>query len=472
MNNRAEIYSIQDFIGLEKIRIPEYQRPYKWTSKNVMQLIDDIHTFRKKTNYRFGTIVIHENELTDDNQDVIYNDIVDGQQRYTTLRLLIYAIHQQIKGNNKYQSSTQKLVTDLKDKLDAIEIKYSNKTSIENINQNYQLIKRSIQHFDDATISSFVTKFQVVVFFIHNETEAFQFFDSQNSRGKDLYPHDLLKAYHLREFDISDRVAQTKIVDHWEKYSSKKLAGLFSEYLFRIKGWSNNRHSRYFGKQHIDSFKGISIDKIESFPYVKSMQIAHHLVDNYNENVERKIDKHYMHFPFQIDQLMINGRRFFEYIDYYLGINEKFKTNYLKPNGTKDSECTASELLVKFVYRNNFSYRDGESYLQDLFECVTIYYIDKFGENELEEFIEKAFVWCYYLRFEYQRLGFDSLDNYVIANNLFLVIKNAIQPKGVIKAQILQLPTYQDIENFSKEDSRRMDKRIVEFFKTNNYYAN
>lgn len=30
-------------------------------------------------------------------------------------------------------------------------------------------------------------------------SEAFQFFDSQNARGKALYPHDLLKAYHLRE---------------------------------------------------------------------------------------------------------------------------------------------------------------------------------------------------------------------------------------------------------------------------------
>lgn len=471
MQNRADIYSIEDFISLEKIRIPEYQRPYKWTSKNVMQLIEDIHTFRKKSHYRFGTIVIHENNLIEDGTEILYHDIVDGQQRYTTLRLIIYALYQQTNLNSKYQSSTQNKVAELKKKLDKIEINYTNKESIENINRNFQLIKRSIQHFDDSTISTFITQFQVVVFFICDETEAFQFFDSQNSRGKDLYPHDLLKAYHLREFEDSDRSAQTKIVDHWEKYSSRKLAELFSEYLFRIKGWSNNRHSRYFGKQHIDSFKGISIDKIESYPYVKPLQIAHHLVDNYNQNVERKIDKQYMNFPFQIDQLMINGRRFFEYIDYYLGINERFKNTYLKPEGTLDSGCSIPELLVKYVYRNCFSYRDGESYLKDLFECVTIYYIDKFGENDLDDFIEKAFVWCYYLRFEYQRLGFDSVDNYVIGNNLFLVIKNSIQPKEVIKAQILKLPTMQNIADFSKEDSRRMDKRIVEFFKNHHYYA-
>lgn len=472
IENRAEIYSIENFISLDKIRIPEYQRPYKWTSKNVIQLIEDIHTFRKKSHYRFGTVVIHENKLIEENREILYHDIVDGQQRYTTLRLMIYALYQQTNSNRKYQSSTQNKVANLKKNLDKIEIKYTNKESINNINKNFQLIKRSIQHFDDHTISSFITNFQVVVFFISDETEAFQFFDSQNSRGKDLYPHDLLKAYHLREFEVTDHFAQSKIVDHWEKYSSKKLAQLFSEYLFRIKGWSNNRHSRYFGKQDIDSFKGISIDKIESFPFVKSLQIAHHVVDNYNENVERKIDKQYMTFPFQIDQLMINGRRFFEYIDYYLGINERFKQNYLRPKGTLDSECSNSELLVKYIYRNHFSYRDGESYLKDLFECVTIYYIDKFGENELDDFIEKAFVWCYYLRFEYQRLGFDSVDNYVIGNNLFLVIKNAIQPKEVIKAQMLKLPTVQNISDFSKKDSRRMDQRIVQFFKNNHYYAN
>lgn len=472
VSNRADIYSIQQFIQLDSIRIPEYQRPYKWSSKNVLQLIDDIHCFRKKSNYRFGTIVIHENELIEQGAKKIYYDIVDGQQRYTTLRLLVYALYYQTQEHKDYQSSTKELLKGLKNRLDSISILYTNKTSIENINQNYQLIKRSIQHFDDSTIVNFITKFQVVVFFITDETEAFQFFDSQNSRGKDLYPHDLLKAFHLREFDSSDREVQTRIVDNWEKYATKKLAALFSEYLFRIKGWSNNRHSRYFDKQHIDSFKGISMDKIESYPYVKPLQIAHHLVDNYNANVERKIDKQFMHFPFQIDQLMINGRRFFEYIDYYLGINERFKEKFLNLNPVQESENNRSEVLVKYIYQNKYSYRDGESYLKDLFECVTIYYMDKFGDNELEEFIEKAFVWCYYLRFEYQRLGFDSVDNYVIANNLFLVIKNAMQPKEVIKAQMLQLPTYQKILDFSKEDSRRLDQRIVSFFKDKRYYEN
>lgn len=469
--NEAKILSIADFLQISNIRIPEYQRPYKWGTKNVLQLVDDIYTFRHKSHYRIGTIVIHRNAIKVQDAEVSYNDIVDGQQRYITLRLLVYALQKLVANNPKYQPHTQELVAASYHKLKAIPLSFTHKVSIENSSANFRTIQRAIQHFDDQTITQFIKNFQVVVFFIHDETEAFQFFDSQNSRGKDLYPHDLLKAFHLREFDANERAIQTDIIDQWERYATHKLHELFSEYLFRIKGWSNSRSSRYFKKEHIDSFKGISIDKIEAYPYVKSLQIAHHLVDNYNANVERKIDKQKMDFPFQIDQLMINGRRFFEYIHYYLGINERFKQQFLKPQGTLDSACSRTELLVKYIYRNQYSYRDGESYLKDLFECITIFYMDKFGTNALDAFVEKAFIWTFYLRFEYQRLGFDSIDNYVLNNNLFLVIKNAIHPKEVIKSDGLNLPSFQKILDFEKEDSRRMDKRIVKFFKENHYYA-
>ena len=64
-------------IPFDSLEIPVYQRPYKWTAKNVNQLISDLITFRNKRQYRLGTLVLHNNE------------IVDGQQRIVTLVLLI-----------------------------------------------------------------------------------------------------------------------------------------------------------------------------------------------------------------------------------------------------------------------------------------------------------------------------------------------------------------------------------------------
>ena len=62
-------------------------------------------------------------------------------------------------------------------------------------------------------------------------SEAFQFFDSQNARGKALYPHDLLKAYHLREMNNVDTTETEKVVKTWEDLDQKELSVLFNEYL-------------------------------------------------------------------------------------------------------------------------------------------------------------------------------------------------------------------------------------------------
>ena len=82
-DNIAEIIKLGDVYRLN-LKIPEYQRPYKWTEKNVNNLIDDIISNKDKSEYRLGTLVLH---LFDQNLD-----IVDGQQRIVTLMLILYAL--------------------------------------------------------------------------------------------------------------------------------------------------------------------------------------------------------------------------------------------------------------------------------------------------------------------------------------------------------------------------------------------
>lgn len=48
-NPLPEVKSVGE-ISFNELIIPPYQRPYKWTSKNVNQLITDIITFRNKNN--------------------------------------------------------------------------------------------------------------------------------------------------------------------------------------------------------------------------------------------------------------------------------------------------------------------------------------------------------------------------------------------------------------------------------------
>ena len=70
-------------LSKENLTIPVYQRPYKWTEKNVIQLLEDIfeYVILKNKNYRIGNIILENEESP--------NNLVDGQQRLTTISLLL-----------------------------------------------------------------------------------------------------------------------------------------------------------------------------------------------------------------------------------------------------------------------------------------------------------------------------------------------------------------------------------------------
>lgn len=89
------------YVALSKLlsgrlfRIPEYQRAYSWTSKQRRDLFDDINTVAESTDdtiHFMATVVGLRRErrtiITDDYQVV---EVVDGQQRLTTLILLLKA---------------------------------------------------------------------------------------------------------------------------------------------------------------------------------------------------------------------------------------------------------------------------------------------------------------------------------------------------------------------------------------------
>ncbi|WP_326516669.1 DUF262 domain-containing protein [Ligilactobacillus murinus] len=70
-------------------RIPPYQRPYSWTTDEVATLFDDLLDFyqnEKEDNYFLGSIVLIKEE------DEATADVIDGQQRLTTLSILLSCI--------------------------------------------------------------------------------------------------------------------------------------------------------------------------------------------------------------------------------------------------------------------------------------------------------------------------------------------------------------------------------------------
>ena len=87
--------NIYDLLTTWNLEIPSYQRPYKWTDKNIFTLMDDLADIVKKVDeakgntdhtYRIGTVILHKEKKGD--HEWKYN-IVDGQQRLLSIVLLL-----------------------------------------------------------------------------------------------------------------------------------------------------------------------------------------------------------------------------------------------------------------------------------------------------------------------------------------------------------------------------------------------
>lgn len=468
------VLSVKGLLGLNEVTIPAYQRPYKWTVKNISELFADINIHLDKSAYRLGSVVFHQAESNEKHR----LDIVDGQQRTLTLILAVWAIIETRLPALERQDLQETLVQ-LRPSLEVFmgRQRFASQVSEYNLYQNYQELKRRVSHreFSEQHIDFLLNHCQVVVFVLTDLSEAFQFFDSQNARGRDLDPHDLLKAFHLREFASHEAELKAASVAHWEGLASDDLANLFASYLYRVRQWSQGNSARFFGKDEVSLFKGINLDQIGQFPYVESLRMAHHFVDDYNNQYQRKIDGQKMRFPFHLDQMIINGRRFFEMAEHYqqqvsaIIASEHASTHTQKPlmiQGVVLDEMAAEILITLNCYRNR--YRTGDQYIRTMFDCALIFYIDKFGGQSLSAAIEKSFIWAYRCRIRQQVVQLATMDNYVLENNLFRVIKEARVPSDVLSMPLLTVKASENHNNRLKGNYEQDE--LVGLFKEMNYY--
>ncbi|MFW1862313.1 DUF262 domain-containing protein [Acinetobacter baumannii] len=433
---KTGIWSLKKLLlSLDQLVIPDYQRPYKWTEKNLNALVNDIQEHKDKSAYRLGSIVLHRNPNSDSDENI---DIVDGQQRTLTLMLLVWAIIQKPELDLKQEHLNEDL-NEISEKIDAFmsKQKFNSDISHHNIYQNFNVAKRIVSvNFSEQDIDFLLNNCQVAVFILDDISEAFQFFDSQNARGRDLEPHDLLKAYHLREFSAQEQHLKAETVAHWENLPSNALAALFSNYLFRIRFWSRGKSARYFNKDHVHLFKGIHLGQSDHHPYLEPLRIAHYFINDYNAQYQRQIDRQEMSFPFQLDQMIINGRRFFEMVEHY----EKQISKVVDHQDQSEKISIFGEILQDRANRimktlNKFhgaSHRAGDGYVRTLFDCALIFYIDKFATDRLSEAIEKIFIWAYHCRISQYSVQLATIDNYVLEKNIFSLLKYAQSPSELI----------------------------------------
>jgi hypothetical protein len=403
--------------------IPAYQRPYKWDSIKVIQLLEDIFEFViiQKKDYRIGNIIVHQK-----NGEL---NIVDGQQRLTTLSLIINFI-------------SQEKVLLLKDN-----VKYNSTISFFNIKNNYNTIgKWLISKFPEDNkredfLKNIKDKCEFVLFTVFNDDEAFQLFDSQNSRGKALEPYDLLKAFHLREMENDSNEDRMNCVELWENsIKNNKLKPILEDHLFRTRKWTKGERVYNLSKNEIDEFKGISLHKAQKYNFENSIRI----IDGFIENSQKdKILANFQvpqNFPFSITMPIINGKRFFEYIQYYIHL--------------KDTLLKKDEEFKNFhkEYCTNYygAWRSGDVKVRNLYENILLYIADKYSVFEIKDDLYKAiYKEIYLLRVQNQRIVLESILNYKNEIKLFKIINNSI---SLDKLEYLKYKTFEVIDKKEKTE--------------------
>lgn len=430
----CNIVKVKD-LDFSSFKIPFYQRSYKWQPVNVNQLINDIREYAKESSYRLGSLVLHQ------------GDIVDGQQRIVTLSLLLHQLmrNPEIRSHTQYNSLFEQ-VTGFWGRTE-----YNSYDALNNIVSNATAIRHRQNDLDWEFFLSLVENCEFVVIRLPELHEAFQFFDSQNARGKDLEAHDLLKAYHLREMDNLDAADQENI-RLWQKIATPKLVSLFL-CLYRIRMWSKGESARFFTKSDIGEFKGLSIGKDKSpMPLYMQAVLLNKLFNLLTEFAkgqdETLLRKDY---PFQLSGVIINGARFFDMILHY----EELYSHVTDANWCQ-YDADARDILILL---NDYDgmYRTGDEYVRNVFDALMLFYIDKFGAREIGKAAKLFFLYAYSIRVSQFRVSLSSIDNTVVNGPLFKIIRDATHPYDVLNFQVAPV-NYSDLaENRSESLYQRFE---------------
>lgn len=440
----SKITMLEDGTSLENItlKIPEYQRPYKWSAKNANRLLDDIQEamFDNKEVYRVGTLILHYDGKA-------YN-IVDGQQRMITFALLLSCIC-----SDEIVFLRQELA--------------NNDYNLHNVMNNYRTFSRCIDKLADEKeqkdLSDYVRNHcELIIVITKDQSEAFQFFDSQNARGKTLYPHDLLKAYHLREMTGSSILETENVVKMWEDLNQKELSVLFKEYLYRLKEWIKGNRASELTERNIDLFKGIT--SRDNHPYAQYYKGAFAYADELNRSKVPFVTGIQPISPFQLNTPIIAGKPFFEYTKHYFDIlsdiqnNDRYEGYFINDNE-----------IVKTLDLRKYKNGVGNRITRFMFDTAILLYVDRFcparpskSDTEyLNQFVVFAFVWAYSMRAQYKNVGWQVAQNYIMGStgrdivnsfNIYKVIADADSPSALLSKMADMVSPLEDFKIKAKTD--------------------
>lgn len=285
----------------EKFLIPEYQRPYAWTDDQVLTLFEDLVEYTNNQNessYFLGCIVSFSNKNKE-------QEIIDGQQRITTLFLLLRAIHRKLQkmSDSKEKDNFIRQIEPAIWKIDeltsvadyssvlieskVLEVEYNQ--ILENIlktgevedkskdrySLNYKLLIKLLDEYANNEPLNFyrftnnvLNKTIVLPIKADTQETALTIFSTLNDRGLPLSDADIFKAKIYNKLNEENKA---KFVEEWKNLTlrsetaAESIQKLFYYYMFYLRAMDNDKKTttpglrKYFAE---DSFSRLFEDNL------------------------------------------------------------------------------------------------------------------------------------------------------------------------------------------------------------------
>ena len=190
--------------------IPLYQRAYAWEDRQLVQLIEDIQDVDEEASYYIGSLIVSK-------QSGRY-EVVDGQQRLTSLFLLLNCLGVKVKPtltfacrerSNYTLRNIKELLLEERSKLDMDRIEAG-------IQRGVKILCHEIgkADFDRRTFLKKLSKVIVYRIEVPENTDLNRYFEIMNTRGEQLEQHDILKA-ELMSY-LSDEAEKELFAKIWD----------------------------------------------------------------------------------------------------------------------------------------------------------------------------------------------------------------------------------------------------------------
>lgn len=197
-------FTVEQIFNNNEYVIPIYQRNYAWSRFEIEQLLDDINDIdiNKTKKYYLGNLIVNE-------RSVNCFEVIDGQQRLTTLFLLLCFLNNQSihEGLLKFEAreTSNRTLNLIKAKTDG-DIYPGNLYSQE-ILEGYSIIRKYFAKKNSESITEFNKKLSAIMLIrtqVPKNIDLNHYFEIMNTRGEQLEFHEIMKAKVLGAIKSSD----------------------------------------------------------------------------------------------------------------------------------------------------------------------------------------------------------------------------------------------------------------------------